>query len=77
MRSDQEKLAAATYLGRTVTMDDGKNGSVKGEVTSIDTSGDTPLLKVNDTYYSLSSLLSVEPTPISNINTSTTGQPTA
>jgi len=30
MRSDQQKLAAATYLGRTVTMDDGKKGTVSG-----------------------------------------------
>jgi flagellar basal-body rod modification protein FlgD len=77
MRSDQQKLAAATYLGRTVTMDDGKKGTVSGAVTAIDTSGDTPLLKINGTFYPLSSLLSIEATPTSNTDTSTTGQPVA
>ena len=65
------------YLGRTVTMDGGNSTVISGEVTAIDTSGDTPQLKVNGTFYSLSALLSVAPTPASNTNTSTAGQPTA
>ena len=77
MRSDQQKLAATAYLGRTVTMDGGNSTVISGEVTAIDTSGDTPQLKVNGTFYSLSALLSVAPTPASNTNTSTAGQPTA
>lgn len=60
MRSDQQKVAAAAYFGRTVTMDDGNGGTVSGEVTSIDTSGTTPQLQVQGTYYPLSSLISVD-----------------
>ena len=60
LRADQQKVAAAAYFGRTVTMDNGNGGTVSGVVTSVDTSGTTPQLQINNTYYPLSSLLSID-----------------
>jgi flagellar basal-body rod modification protein FlgD len=59
LRSDQQKMAAAAYLGRTVTVSDGDH-TVSGQVASVDTSGDTPQLVINGISYPLSSLLSVD-----------------
>ncbi len=59
MRSDQQKLASTSDLGRSVTMDDGNGKTVTGTVSAVDTSGATPQLKVNGAYYPLSALLSV------------------
>jgi len=73
MRSDQQQLAAVSYLGRTVTMDDGNKGTVSGAVTSVNTSGSTPQLEVNGTFYPITSLLSVAPTPASPTTASTSG----
>ncbi len=61
MSSSQQQLAAVSYIGANVTMNNGKNGTVSGTVTSVDTSGSTPQLQVNGTYYPLTSLLSVAP----------------
>ena len=61
MSSSQQQLAAVSYLGANVTMNNGKNGTVSGTVTSVDTSGSTPQLQVNGTYYPVTSLLSVAP----------------
>lgn len=72
LRSDQQKAAAANYLGRTVTMDDGNGGTVTGEVTAVNTSEDTPTLEVDGTYYSLSSLISVTSSSSSSSSTTTT-----
>jgi len=71
MRSDQQQLAAVSYLGRTVTMDDGNKGTVSGPVTSVNTSGTTPQLQVNGTYYPLTSLLSVAPASASTTSSGT------
>ncbi len=60
LRADQQKVAAAAYFGRTVTMDNGNGGTVSGVVTSVDSSGTTPQLQINNTYYPLSSLLSID-----------------
>jgi flagellar basal-body rod modification protein FlgD len=69
MRSDQQKFAAANYLGRNVTMNTGNNTTVTGEVTAVDTSGDTPNLQVNGTCYPLTSLLSVSAPPVTSTST--------
>ena len=59
MRSDQQNLAATNYLGRVVTMSNGNSATVTGTVTDVNTSGSSPTLQVNGTYYPLGSLLSV------------------
>jgi flagellar basal-body rod modification protein FlgD len=63
LASGQQQLAAVSYLGCTVTMNNGNNGTVSGTVTSVNTSGATPQLQVNGTYYPLTSLISVAPAP--------------
>jgi len=63
MRSDQQKLASTSYIGRTVTMDAGNGKTVTGTVSAVDTSGTTPQLQVGGTYYSLAALLSVTANP--------------
>ncbi len=75
MRGDQQKMAAAAYLGRTVTVSDGNNGTVSGPVSSVDTSGDTPQLKINGVLYPLSALISVDQ-PV-NSSSTTAVPPTA
>lgn len=60
LRGDQQRAAAAGYLGRTVTVDDGEGGVVTGEVTAIENAADGPRLVVGDYSYSLYSVLLVE-----------------
>lgn len=71
MSSSQQQLAAVSYLGRNVTMDNGNSGTAVGTVTAVDTSGSTPQLQVNGTYYPLTSLLSVAPASPSTTPTTT------
>ena len=59
MSSNQQNLAASSYLGQMVTMNTGNNSTVSGLVTGVDLSGTTPNLQVNGTSYPLTSLLSV------------------
>ena len=59
MSSNQQNLAASSYLGQMVTMNTGNNSTVSGLVTGVDLSGTTPHLQVNGTSYPLTSLLSV------------------
>ena len=73
MRSDQQNLAATSYLGRVVTMDDGNSSTVSGTVTAVDTSGATPNLEINGKYYPLTSLLSVSSAPASTAASTSTG----
>jgi flagellar basal-body rod modification protein FlgD len=71
MSSSQQQLAAVSYIGANVTMNNGNNGTVSGQVTSVDTSGSTPQLQVNGTYYPLTSLLSVAPAAALATNSTT------
>ena len=59
MSSNQQNLAASSYLGQMVTMNTGNNSTVSGLVTGVDLSGTTPNLQVNGISYPLTSLLSV------------------
>ena len=65
MKSDQQRVAANSYLGHRVTIDAGDSQTVSGDVTAIDNSGDAPQLVVNGQSYSLSSVLRVEPGTVS------------
>ncbi len=60
MRADQSKYNAASYLGMQVTVLDSNQQSVTGQVTSVDTSTDTPQLEINGTYYPISSVTQVQ-----------------
>jgi flagellar basal-body rod modification protein FlgD len=72
MSGNEQNLAASTYLGRTVTMNNGNSGTVSGQVTAIDFSGTTPTLQINGTYYPLTSLLSVSSAPAASTAANTT-----
>lgn len=61
MRTDQQRATANSYLGHSVTVDDGAGGMMTGEVSAIDATGTAPQLVVNGSTYSLSAVLRVEP----------------
>jgi flagellar basal-body rod modification protein FlgD len=63
LREEQGRLAATSYIGRSVTLDDGDDGVVTGIVTAVDASGDTPQLVVGDKSWPFSAVLRVEPDP--------------
>jgi flagellar basal-body rod modification protein FlgD len=73
MSSNQQNLAASSYLGQMVTMNTGNNSTVSGKVTAVDLSGTTPNLEINGTFYPLTSLLSVSSAASSNTPSTATG----
>lgn len=73
MRADQQRATANSYLGHSVTVDDGTGRLVTGDVTAIDATGTTPQLVVNGSTFSLSAVLRVEPGRVSVPVTSPAG----
>lgn len=65
VRTDQQRVAANSYLGHRVTVDAGEGNTVEGDVTAVDNTGTSPRLIVNGQPYSLSAVLRVEPGVIS------------
>jgi flagellar basal-body rod modification protein FlgD len=65
LRTDQQRVAANSYLGHRVTVDLGDSRTAVGDVAAVDNSGTTPRLVVNGQTYSLSAVLRVEPGTIS------------
>ena len=61
LRADQQKLTAASYLGREVTLEDPEGNLVTGEVTAVDVTGSEPRVAVGETYYDFSSVIRVAP----------------
>jgi flagellar basal-body rod modification protein FlgD len=61
MRTSQDLVTASSYLGRQVTVDLGKDGVAKGNVTGVEIAGGVPRLMIGDKAYPLSSVLYVEP----------------
>ncbi len=61
LNTQQSITAANSYLGRQVTLDDGKGGIVTGQVGGVELAGGTPRLIVGDYTYPLSAVLLVEP----------------
>ena len=61
MRTDQQRVAANSYLGHRVTVSTADGTTVTGDVTAIDASGAEPKLMVGGAAYSLSDVLRVEP----------------
>ena len=71
MRTTQDISTATNYLGRQVTVDAGNGKTDTGVVTSVDMSSGKPQIIVNQNPYTISAVLSVEPSPAST-STSTT-----
>lgn len=61
LRSDQQRVAANSYLGHRVTVDAGNGTTASGDVTAVDAAGSEPMLSINGKLYSLSAVLLVEP----------------
>lgn len=72
MQSAQQVTAANSYLGHSVTVDNGSGATDTGDVTAIDTSGSSPKLIVNGNAYDLSAVLQVQPGAITTNPSSTT-----
>lgn len=77
MSNSQDIVTANSYIGRHVTLDDGKGNTVSGDVSGVDVSDGTPRLIVGEYTYPLSSVLLVEPSTASattnNAQTANTG----
>jgi flagellar basal-body rod modification protein FlgD len=61
LSASQGISAANSYLGHQVTLDDGKGGTVTGQVTGVEMASGSPRLIVGDYTYPLSAVLLVEP----------------
>lgn len=60
LSSNNAKATAASYLGSTVTLTDPTTSQeITGTVTSVDISGDEPKVKVDGTYYSISTITNI------------------
>ena len=66
LSANQALATANSYLGRLVTVKDGQGGDVTGVVARIENSSTGPRLVVGDYTYDLSTVLSVQPGPVTN-----------
>jgi flagellar basal-body rod modification protein FlgD len=64
LRSDQQNIAAAGFLGRVVTVEDVDGLPVTGEVTAVENTGSGPTLVIDGTQYPLSTVRRVELAPV-------------
>ncbi len=72
MGASQTWSLANSYLGRQVTLTDPKTSTaVNGQVTAIDTSGTSPQIQVNGTYYPISSVTNIQ-LPATSVPAATT-----
>jgi flagellar basal-body rod modification protein FlgD len=60
MRANQDLVTASSYIGRQVTVDAGKDGVVKGNVTGVEITDGVPRLTIGKFTYPLSSVLYLE-----------------
>lgn len=65
LRAQQQQATANSYLGHRVTLDGGDGQLVVGDVAGVEMASDGPRLVVGDYTYPLSSVLLVEPAPVS------------
>jgi flagellar basal-body rod modification protein FlgD len=55
------QMAANTYIGRQVSVNNQQGKVITGTVSAIDTSGSTPQLIINGAEYPVSSMLGIQP----------------
>jgi flagellar basal-body rod modification protein FlgD len=77
MSASQTWTLANSYLGRQVTISNSSGSPITGSVTSIDTSGATPQVQVNGTYYPLANVTSIQLPSSSSVPSTTTPSPTS
>jgi flagellar basal-body rod modification protein FlgD len=63
MNAKQDIATANSYLGRDVTVSDGKGGNVTGEATAVELTDGVPRLVVGGYTYAISSVVLVAPKP--------------
>lgn len=63
MNAKQDIATANSYLGRLVTVSDGKGGTTVGEATGVEVADGVPRLVVGDYTYALNSVVRVSPKP--------------
>jgi len=61
MNAKQDIATANSYLGRDVTVSDGKGGVVTGEATGVEVSDGVPRMVIGDYTYAVSSVVRVAP----------------
>jgi flagellar basal-body rod modification protein FlgD len=61
MRANQDLVTASNYIGRQVTVDAGKDGIVKGNVSGVEIADGVPRLTIGEFTYPLASVLYVAP----------------
>jgi flagellar basal-body rod modification protein FlgD len=64
LSANQELVAANSYIGQQVTVDDGKGGTASGVVSSVQVDSTGPKIMVGANPYAISSVLSVQPAPV-------------
>ncbi len=66
LSSGQSWSLANSYLGRQVTLTDPQSKqSITGPVSAVDTSGASPQIMVNGTYYPISTVTNIQLPPVS------------
>ncbi len=74
LSGNQQLTAANSFLGKEVAVDDGKGGTVTGAVTGVQVDPDLgPQIIVNNSPYSLSSVLYVQPASTSTTPAANSG----
>jgi len=66
LSTSQELMAANSYIGQQVTVDDGNGGTASGVVSSVQVNSTGPHIMVGGKPYSITSVLSVQPASVSN-----------
>ncbi|MBC7366683.1 MAG: hypothetical protein H7343_07700 [Undibacterium sp.] len=71
MNAKQDVATANSYLGRNVTVGDGKGGTVIGEATGVEVSDGGPRLVIGNYTYAISSVVRVAPkaAPVTTVAT--------
>jgi hypothetical protein len=65
----QDLMAANSYIGQQVTVDDGNGGTATGLVSGVQVNTTGPQIMVAGNPYPISSVLSVQPGNVSTTNT--------
>lgn len=73
LKANQAVTAAASFIGRSVTVQDvnSASGELTGEVTGVDTSGSEPTVKIGGEYYALSSVMRIDAGTAGVVDTTT------
>jgi flagellar basal-body rod modification protein FlgD len=66
MKSQQDLVAANSYLGHHVTVDAGDGATISGDVSGVEITDGTPRLVIGDYTYPVSAVVLVEPAAVTS-----------